>query len=163
MRQTIENKRVVDGVAYLAVSSGLDVTIDAEDWSLVEGKCIYILKLGYVVVRKNGITKYLHRVVMSPAQGQEVDHINCNRLDNRKPNLRACSRIENARNLRRERANNTSGFKGVHYSTANRKWVARICVNFKTKYLGYYSTAEQAHEAYWKAAQKEFGEFARKE
>lgn len=92
--------------------------------------------------------------------GFEVtDHRNGDGLDCRRPNMRAATRSENARNRRRSVANQ-SGFKGVRWHRQGRKWNARITVDGHEKSLGMYLSAEVAARAYDGAARAAFGEFA---
>lgn len=65
----------------------------------------------------------VHQLLMPNIYPLVVDHINQNKLDNRLSNLRAVSRAVNALNSK-NRINNTSGIKGVHYSPRRRKWSA---------------------------------------
>lgn len=60
-----------------------------------------------------------------------------------------------------KRADNTSGYKGVTWDKREQKWRARIGKEGKRKHLGYFDTAEEAHEAYKNAAPEYHGEFAR--
>ena len=109
---------------------------------------------------ENGSTKnvLLHRVVCNTPEGMETDHINCNKLDNRKSNLRTCTRAQNAQN-RPAPKNNASGFKGVSWFKRDKKWIAYIQCNGKKKNLGRYSSPEEAAKIYEKAARELFGEF----
>ena len=103
---------------------------------------------------------YLHRLVMNTPDGFETDHINRNKLDNRKSNLRVCTHIENAQH---KITYNKYGYKGINLMKDNgrtKKWRSRIIVNTKEILLGYFSTKEKAARAYNKAATKYFGEFA---
>jgi hypothetical protein len=101
----------------------------------------------------------MHRQVLGIVDPKiHVDHINGDRLDNRKSNLRLCSNAENMRN-RGALKSNTSGFKGVVLSGKDR-WRAQIKFKRTYYYLGIFSTAEAAHEAYKSAAAKLHGEFA---
>ena len=102
----------------------------------------------------------MHRLIMDDPAGKEVDHINGNRLDNRRSNLRICTKAENRRNLGL-RSTNSTGFKGVCFRKDIKKYQAQITVNSKSVYLGYYPTAQQAAHAYNDAAVKYYGEFAR--
>lgn len=90
---------------------------------------------------------------------QAIDHINGDRTDNRIANLRLATVAENTRNGKR-RSTNTSGYKGVSL-TENGQWRATIVAGGRQSYLGRFSTAEDAHAAYVKAASRLHGEFAR--
>lgn len=105
---------------------------------------------------------YLHHLVVGkPPKGLVVDHINRNKLDNRRANLRFCLQSNNARNKE-----STSGYKGVHYQKHNKKnktgkvWVAQITANYKCNHLGSYKTPEAAARAYDNAAKRLHGEYA---
>jgi len=86
--------------------------------------------------------------------------VNRNGLDNRRANLRLATRSENLRN-RAVHCNNTSGYRGVRWKPARRKWVANITLNGQQHHLGYHATPEAAHQAYCAAARELHGEFAR--
>lgn len=88
----------------------------------------------------------------------EIDHINGDRTDNRICNLRAATRAENSRNQSMH-SDNKSGFKGVR--RCSRKFRAEIMHKGKKLHLGYFVTAQEAHEAYCKAAREYHGDFAR--
>lgn len=101
----------------------------------------------------------MHRLIANAKSGQFVDHINLNKLDNRKSNLRLCSRTENNRNIGLPK-NNTSGYKGVTFFRLRGKFMAQITVNRKNIYLGYFEDPKDAAKAYNEAALKYYGEFA---
>ena len=103
---------------------------------------------------------WMHRVIAGASSETEVDHIDCNRLNNQVENLRVCTGSQNARN-RNKFSNNTSGFKGVTYHQRSGKWRARIEIEHKSIYLGYYPTPEEAARVYDEAAKKYHGEFAK--
>ena len=102
----------------------------------------------------------LHRFIMDCPAGKCVDHINGNTLDNRRENLRICTQAENNFNLPKPKTN-TSGYKGVYWNKAVRKWQALIQVNKKKIRLGSFETPEQAHKAYCEAAKKYHGDYRR--
>jgi len=102
----------------------------------------------------------MHRQIMNCPHDMEIDHINGTGLDNRKINLRICTRAQNRRNLKKYK-NNTSGYKGVNWKESEQNWQSRINVNKKEKYLGSFNSKEAAAKAYNVAAKELFGEFAR--
>lgn len=106
----------------------------------------------------------MHRQILNLEKGdkKDVDHINMDHLDNRKENLRICTRSENMRN-RGKNKNNKSGYKGVSWFARDSKWVAGIKHNGKRKYLGLFDDPALAHEAYKKVALELHGEFAKME
>ncbi len=86
-------------------------------------------------------------------KGYQIDHINRNRLDNRRSNLRAASLILQAQNHRVQK-NNKSGYTGVQFHSRDKEWVANIKIDGKYKHLGYFKTPEEASKVY-QAAKKE--------
>lgn len=104
-------------------------------------------------------TLLLHRLVMNAPDGMDVDHKNHNGLDNRRSNLRVCTRAQNLANTRPGR-NNTSGYKGVSWSKQHRKWAAYIKINYKRRHLGLFMEKRDAATAYNTAAYEAWGEFA---
>lgn len=103
----------------------------------------------------------MHAVVARTPAGMDTDHVDGDSLNNRRENLRVCTRAENMAN-RGKNKNNTSGFKGVFRFAQNRKspWVAQIQKGGQSTYLGYFPTAEAAARAYDEAARSLHGEFA---
>jgi len=101
----------------------------------------------------------LHRVILDAPPGVEVDHINRNRLDNRRSNLRLATDGENARNCKRN-TRNTSGYKGVHFDDRVRRWGASVVLDGRAYWMGLFDTPEQAAFAYDFAATALHGEFA---
>lgn len=87
-----------------------------------------------------------------------IDHIDGNKSNNSLDNLRECTYSENFYNSNR-RKDNSSGYKGVSMDKRSNKYRAYINVAGKQKGLGYYNTAEEAGEAYQKAAKELHGEF----
>lgn len=121
---------------------------DLEDLPLIKGRdSWYCDKDGYLVSSYfyNGVRRFVrfHRLVMHAKPGQCVDHINKNKADNRKKNLRCCERSENDRN-RSLYSCNTSGVAGVYFDKQRKKWVASITYNHKKVYLGRYAVKEEA-------------------
>lgn len=151
-------------MAVLAIRGGSCI-VDDDDYEKLAGIDWRINSSGYVVATiMPGWNGCMHRAIVGPREDQVVDHINGDKLDNRKANLRACSHAENLRNRKRNR-NNRTGFKGVYFDASNggarQPWRAEIRVDRRRVRLGRFSTPEMAHEAYCHAAAKLHGEFAR--
>lgn len=100
----------------------------------------------------------MHREIVGTPEGMDTDHINGDKLDNRRSNLRICTHAQNGAN-RGPQKNGSSGYKGVSYHC--KKWRVQICINGKTKRLGGFNSLLDAAKAYDKAARKYHGEFAR--
>ena len=121
-----------------------EAIIDIEDIPKVE-KYKWRVKIGGTerskcasVLTGNGSTTYtnsLHRHIMNCPQGLYVDHINGNRFDNRKCNLRICTNQENNFNVIKQKTN-TSGYKGVWYDKSRNKWVSELKVNGRKIFIG---------------------------
>lgn len=101
----------------------------------------------------------MHREIMETPGHLVCDHINRNGLDNRKKNLRNCTKGENNLNQGAER-NSASRFKGVYRRKNMKKWAACIKKGGIRKHLGYFEDEEEAAKAYDEAAKKYHGEFA---
>lgn len=101
----------------------------------------------------------IHRLIMNAPDDMEVDHIDGNRLNNQKSNLRLATSSQNKIN-RGPRKDNKSGYKGVSWHKQQNKWTARIKANGKYQYLGLYKNIEKAVEAYNQAALKFQGSYA---
>lgn len=109
------------------------------------------------------IRRALHRLIMG-LPTKEVDHINGNRLDNRRCNLRLASRSENASNRGPQRKKNQHPYKGIKFHNRpalTKKWQAAIKVNGVTFSGKYYATPIEAARAYDELAIKHHGQFAR--
>ena len=107
----------------------------------------------------------IHRFLMNCPKDMQVDHINHNKLDNRKCNLRICTPAQNCWNNGMCK-NNITGYKGVHkciYNSGNVRYEASITVNKKTIRLGRFDTPEEAYIARSEAEEKYFGDFRQKE
>jgi len=119
---------------------------------------------GYRSVYLKGFNFRAHLLCWILAYGvkptKEIDHINGIKDDNRLNNLREATRSENCIN-RKLFSNNKSGFKGVHWREHAQRFTANIYKNKKRISLGYFDTAEKAHDAYLKAAHEIHGEFAK--
>jgi len=102
----------------------------------------------------------MHKLLMNPPKGMEVDHINGDPLDNRRANLRIVTHGQNQKNMKIS-ADNKSGYKGVSWHKKANKWQAHIRLKCASKYLGLFTDIKEAAKAYNSAALEHFGEFAR--
>lgn len=102
----------------------------------------------------------MHRLLTNAPKGSQVDHINGDKLDNRKINLRVCTHSQNQIN-RGKQKNNTSGFKGVYPQKQSKKYRAKISVNGKEYHLGYFDCPIEAAKAYNAATLNYHEEFAK--
>jgi hypothetical protein len=108
-------------------------------------------KTGYLQISVDGRLYFAHRLAWLHYYGEHpkkhIDHINGDKSDNRISNLRDVSRSVNLQNVRRARVDNlATGLLGVIRSRD--KFSAHIFVDGKSKHLGVYSTAPEAHAAY---------------
>jgi hypothetical protein len=138
--------------------------LDVDDALRYVGKAMYISSNGYLRVSANHWDgdRYVHRDVLKAKKGESVDHINGNKLDNRKENLRICTHQQNMCNTKTPITNKT-GVKGVHWSEERQKWSAQIAYKNKTIALGRFEKFEDAVKARKEAEQKYHGEFAKNE
>ncbi len=137
---------------YIPLTSGAVARIDARDYALVSGFKWRLTSEGYAARRIRGGKVYLHRFIIGPALGQDVDHASGDKLDNRRANLRLCSARENQANSRRRR---WEQYKGVT------RQGARFRARLGQQHIGMFDTAGDAAMAYDRAAVKQFGQFAR--
>ena len=118
--------------------------IDPEDEELINHYSWYITSTGYWATKAKqnspvgypGELLYMHRLIMMPPKEIEIDHINRDKLDNRKTNLRYADRSMNCLNIGIQK-NNTSGVTGVSFCKLKQKWRAYVGTfrkaGFKTK------------------------------
>lgn len=107
---------------------------------------------GYYMVWVNGKMKLWHRIVYQHFNGEipedfDIDHKNNEPSDNRIDNLQLLSHKQNVR-CSKKHADNTSGYAGIHWHKAAKKWHAKISINGKVKYLGLFDDKEVAYQAY---------------
>lgn len=136
------------------------VLIDPEDesrartfsWSISHGYVVRSHRLG----EPHCDHVLLHRFIMNAPSDLEVDHINGNKLDNRKSNLRLASIGQNTWNTLRRRGRYLRGVK----KGRGKKYQAVIRDGGKEKTIGWFSTEQEAHEAYCKECERLHGEFS---
>ena len=138
---------------------------DLDDYYKIKDYCWYETDKGYIQanipngdkVDGRGFIK-LHRLV-TDNQWEYVDHINRNKLDNRKVNLRECSRSQNGMN-RDLYSNNKSGITGVYYNEDKSRYEVSVKINCQQQYLGCFTDKKEAIKCRLQAEAKYYGEFA---
>ena len=140
--------------------------IDDEDFILCSMYTWFISTNGYLTRSEQINNKkrafYFHREILTETpltRFDHVDHINCNKLDNRKINLRICDQRRNKMNGRAHK-DNKSGYKGVCLDKRTQKWLAHIGIDGKQTHIGTFYNKIDAAVAYNNAAVKHFGSFA---
>lgn len=113
-------------------------------------------RIGYITIGIAGHIYKAHRLAWLYVHEEWpkglIDHINGNKADNRIENLRDVFAAGNSQNVRKPNRRNKSGFMGVIWF--QNKWRASMSVNGKSKWLGDYSTPEEAHQVYLEAKRK---------
>lgn len=148
---------------YIPLTKGFIAIIDDEDFDWLSSYKWHARKgssrVGSMYYPSSYKVGVMHRFIMNPPEGMQVDHINHNPMDNRRCNLRICTLKENLYNRRRKPHPKTkSRFLGVYPSL--KKWQATIGVNYKRVYLGTFNTQEEAAREYDKHAKIHFGQYA---
>lgn len=164
---------------FIQLPSGEITVISREDenllkvfpvWGITGSKSKYVfversVKTEYSTIRER---IYLHRVIVRPVGKEQVDHIDRDRLNNRRSNLRICYPRQNVANTGPK---NGKKYKGVHWEGKYRNLTkpygcyisfidAKTRGQQKREYLGRFKTAEEAAKAYDKRAKEIYGEFA---
>lgn len=153
-------------ITPLPVSSGDQIWIDAKNAPHCNRFTWHINSSDYVVRGEKSETGNhrvvrLHRDILRPKVGQDVDHKDGNKLNNLEFNLRFCTPAQNSRNRVKPRGHWSSTFKGVCWHHQSQAWRAYIVFNRKQKHLGRFASEEAAARAYDAAAKELYGEFAR--
>jgi len=158
-----DNRPAVNERGYAKIPLGL---LSKKEYTLVDKEYTYldkykwrISKTGYVVGYIDTKPVQLHRIIIGAKDGEEVDHINRDTLDNRLKNLRIVTSRQNKIN-RGNNSNNTSGYRGVRQYKNYNKWHASITVDYKIIYLGTFNTPLEAAKAYDIAVKKYHDSFA---
>jgi len=155
-----------DKAIEIPLSQGMNALIDADDFDKVNkyNWCLDKRKDGrmYAVNKIKGKPKvYMHRLILSPSDSQQVDHREGAGLDNRKANLRICTNAQNSRNNNGQPTRRKSPYKGVFKCSQTKKWRVRILVDGINIHVGYFDKPEDAARAYDRAAIEHHKSFAK--
>lgn len=142
----------------IVLTQGRVAVVDDEDYEMLVRGSRWCVSDGYAF---NAARGRMHRVILNAPAGVMVDHINGDKLDNRKENLRLCTNSTNQANRKTRRG--VSKFKGVVLERRKNGrvfWKATIVFEGKAEYLGSFATDLEAAAAYNIAAVAKFGDFA---
>ena len=149
-----------EDIAYVELTRDKVAIIDTEDVERI-GQYIW-----YYCMSTGGASsgtapeRVMSRFIMNAPSHLWVDHINHNRLDNRKANLRLATPSQSNANERKPCGSRSSEYKGVSRYKRTGKWRAYIGINGRHLHLGYFDDDTLAARAYNEAATEYFGEFA---
>lgn len=145
------------GIGY--ATNGEEFYFDLEDHDVIKNYCWGVNSDGYPSTRLCGSTLRLHKLITNTNVDELIDHIDRNKKNCRKENLRSCNKSQNCSNINL-RSDNTSDVIGVVYRNKTSKWIAQIQKNHKNKHIGCFTNKEDAIKARLEAEKKYFGEFA---
>jgi hypothetical protein len=161
-RTTLE----VAGMSTLSIplSGGKSAAqVDEADFAVLSERKWKLHKDGYAyrTERQNGryVNVYMHRAILGITDKRRVDHINRDKLDNRRENLRAATQSQNLHNSGKPK-HNRSGHKGVYWMNKRNRWCAQIRVDGHHYHLGVHATLDDALAAYEAGRRRLLGEFA---
>lgn len=141
------NPDPADGtVRQIPLGGGQYAYVDAADYEwLSQHK--WNVSGGYAARREKRRLIFMHRQIMQPPKGMVVDHMNGNRFNNCRSNLRVCTREDNSQN-RAKHIGSKSRFRGVSRPPGGRKWCAELTFKGENFWLGYFDEEIEAARAY---------------
>lgn len=143
----------------IPLTQGKFALIDDADYEWASQYKWHFTTNGYARrVAKDRTTPRMHREINKTPNGMDTDHINGDKLDNRRENLRSVTRSQNVMNL--VKGKKGKKYKGTQYLKRSGKYNAMICLNGKNQFIGNYDTEEEAALAYNLKAVELFGEFS---
>ena len=161
--------RTGDGAILVKLTQNKVAIVDKEDWDRIKKYTWCTMCVGNsggirAVSNTFGRQVSMHRVIMGATHGdgQIVDHINHNGLDNRRANLRFCTPGQSARNRRKWHKGEmpVSIYKGVQLTENKQEWTAKCSIDYQSYYLGTFDSEIEAAKAYNAAVEELHGEFA---
>lgn len=151
----------------IKLTKGYWAIVDNKDYKyLSQWKWYYsngyaVREIGRNKLQPKRVIIRMHRLINKTPKGKETDHKNLNTLDNRRCNLRSCSRANNTYNRLKRNQKTTSKYKGVSLFKQTNKWRAYLNKKGKQIHLGFFKTEIAAAKAYDKAVKRYFKQFAK--
>lgn len=153
---------IKDNILYIPVKDDIFTMVNLEDSDL-DKQSWSINNKGYVGMHSGGIYQFIleRKLGRKLEIGEYVDHIDMNKLNNTRSNLRVCDKFSKEWNLTKPiTINPTSKYKGVYFHKASKKFMSRIKYKNSCIYLGIFINEIDAAKAYNEAAIKYHGEYA---
>lgn len=146
------------GIARIPLTRGLWTVVDLSDMVLVSGKNWHANGGGYANRREGSEMVFMHHLILPRKQGFDVDHIDGDKRNNRRSNLRYATRSENKAN-HPEYFRTKAKHAGVSWDSQRQKWMVTITLHKKTLRLGRFSDLKHAIAVREKAELEVFGEY----
>jgi hypothetical protein len=149
-----------ENAVEIQLSGGRVALVEAADAELVSRYHWNVISWGYAIGRVNDRMILMHRLIVGePPRGLEIDHINRNKLDNRRANLRVCTISQNRANRHKFRGC-SSQYKGVSLIRVSNRWSAKIKENGRLRHIGTFDSEVDAARAFDREALRIHGEYA---
>lgn len=136
----------------ISLTKGKFAIVDNEDYERLKQYKWQYNNIGYasrdIVIDGKPKKLLMHRDIMNTPKGMDTDHINGERLDNRKINLRIVTHQKNMWNIKKMPNHNTSGHMGVSWQINRHKWQVGIKVSGKRIHIGNFLYIQDAIKAY---------------
>ena len=136
-----KNTNIINHFPYyseIVTIKGQHITVDPMDIMTLANYSWYVTSRGYAATRIDGKLVYMHRMLMNPPKGLQVDHKDRNKLNNCRNNLRIVTNQQNHFN-RPLNSNNSSGVNGVYWNCECQKWCVQITINGKRIHGGLFN------------------------
>ncbi len=145
----------------IKLTQGKFALVDSCDFEYLNQWKWHYNRYAYHSFNKNGKWSEvgMHRMIINPSDKECVDHINHDKLDNRRSNLRIATNSQNQHNSMLSKINKT-GFKGIIWHKRDKRWQVQIRLDGKRTYLGCPTKLQDAIKLYDNCAKKHFGEYA---
>lgn len=141
----------MDDVKIIKAKGGIDILVSAQDYENLNNRNWYISRDGYALC--NTTLKKMHRLILDANENQVVDHINRDKLNNTRENLRIVNRCENVHN-QKKRTKTQNNYKGANYVKRLNLYQSRCRIYGNDFFLGYYDNEIAAGYAYNKKAKE---------